>query len=94
MAAMMPPVSIAGIHPATVVLVLVYMSGVRLASTMRRKPMWRPRMTRETRADLPSPESMRHPRSMPEISLQFLMLGGLVGAAGWLIAETGLQISQ
>jgi cation:H+ antiporter len=65
---MMPPVSIAGIHPATVVLVLVYMSGVRLASIMRRKPMWRPRMTQETRADLPSPESMRHPRSMPEIS--------------------------
>jgi cation:H+ antiporter len=70
------------------------MSGVRLASTMRRTPMWRPRMTRETRADLPSPESMRHSRSMRKISLQFLMLGGLVGAAGWLIAETGLQIAQ
>lgn len=89
----LPPVTLAGIHPATVMLVLVYAWGVRLASTIRRGPMWRPKQTDETRNDLPDGDAMRRAPGTPGLLLRFTLLSLGVGFAGWIIAETGLQIS-
>lgn len=90
----MPPVTIAGIHPATIVLIVIYGWGVRLASVIRRGPMWLPQQTSETRRDLPDLDSARATASTPKLFVRFSLLGVLVGIAGWIIAKTGLQISN
>ena len=93
LAAAMPPVTVWGIHPATLALVVGYVSGVRLTSTTRLMAMWTPQMTTDTRTDLPSEDSAYQPRPAV-LATRLLAIAALVGAAGWLIAQTGLQISQ
>jgi cation:H+ antiporter len=88
-----PDVTILGVHPATPILLIVYVAGVRLASAIRLAPMWKPQVTSDTRTDLPAAESAGQP-SVAKLVGQFVALSAVVGVAGWLIAETGLQISQ
>lgn len=89
----LPEVTLAGVHPVTIVLVLVYVWGVRLASSIRRGPMWEPAHTDETRRDLPDGDALRAAPGTPALLLQFILLSLGVGVAGWIIAKTGLQIS-
>jgi cation:H+ antiporter len=51
MAASSPPFSVLGVHPASVLLLLFYAFGLRLASLTRDYPAWRPVQTRETLED-------------------------------------------
>lgn len=89
----LPSITVAGIHPATCVLFLVYFWGIRLASSTRKGPMWRPEMTDETRRDLPDDAGSAKSPTTAILLFQFGLLSFGVGVAGWVIAETGLQIS-
>jgi cation:H+ antiporter len=55
--------------------------------------MWRPAQTDATRHDLLDDAALRSAPATPALLLQFGMLSLGVGVAGWVIAETGLQIS-
>lgn len=90
----LPPVAIAGIHPATVVLLLVYAWGVRLASTIRRGRSWMPRRTAYTRQDLPDEAELRLAPPTITLVIRFTALAVAVSIAGWMIARTGLQIVE
>lgn len=56
-----PQVAWAGVHAATPILLAVYLFGVRLVYRSHEHPMWRPRITRETRMDTPDPPNQRQP---------------------------------
>ncbi|MGR3364871.1 MAG: sodium:calcium antiporter [Maritimibacter harenae] len=85
-----PDVAYFGIHPASVVLFLAYLWGVRLSTSVRERPMWEPVETNETRHDEPedADESDRSPRGP---ILVFAGLVALMGAAGWVISNVGSQ---
>lgn len=89
----LPSVTVAGVHPATIILFLLYLWGIRLASSTRNGPMWRPELTDETRQDLPDDEASSRSPDTPVLLIQFGLLSFGVGVAGWVIAESGLQIS-
>lgn len=91
-AGMLPPATVLGIHPASVILVAAYAGGVVLARRDREDPMWRPRQTTETRADVPDEQSFRGP-SLPRLGMQFVLIVALMGACGWLVAVTGSVIA-
>lgn len=93
LAGTLPPVTIFGIHPATVALIVVYVWGVRLASSMRRGPTWQPHDTNRTRHDVPNDADSRQAPRTSVLVLRFALLSVGVGFAGWIIAKTGLQIS-
>ena len=93
LAAVMPPVSFGGVHPATLALVVIYVAGVRLTSTTRRMPMWTPQLTADTRTDVPSEESAHQPRTAI-LAARLIAFAVVVGVAGWVITQTGLQISE
>jgi len=92
MAAVLPPLSLFSIHPVSVILILVYVVGLRLASAMERQPMWLPRKTKLTREDRPEADSDRG-GSTPLVFAKFGVIALTVGVAGWFIAVTGLEIS-
>ena len=87
-----PQVSIATIHPATPVLFIAYVLGLRFVSQAHHLPMWNPRRTPETHTDAPV-EPSSGPVSLLRLSGQFFTLACLIGAAGWVIAQSGLSIA-
>ncbi len=89
---MLPQVTVWGVHPASIVLIVLYVMGVRLAKLDRDKPMWMPQETAETRIDVPDPASGRGP-STAGLFARFAIYVAIVGVAGWVIALTGLEIA-
>lgn len=90
-ASVLPPVTIAGVHPVSLMLVVAYLVGVKLVHRVHRRPMWTPRATPQTREDKPDPASSREP--LTPLLLRAAALALTVAAAGWLIARSGLALA-
>lgn len=88
-----PPLSIWSLHPATVVLFAAYAFGVKLSMSIRKRPMWLPEQTTETRVDEPQ-EGPRRGRGLMPLLLRFGLLALILGIAGYLVARTGARISN
>ncbi|KAA5605986.1 sodium:calcium antiporter [Roseospira marina] len=93
LAATGPDFTLWGVHPVSVVLVVVYVLGMRTTARVREDPMWHPVTTRETRHDTPdeSPDSGGGP--WPLLA-QFLVLALLLGVSGWVISKTGGRLAD
>ena len=48
-----PPVTVWAVHPATVLLLAVYVYGVRVSRQVSAQPMWQPEQTDDTDLDVP-----------------------------------------
>ena len=86
-----PDVTLAGLHPVSVVLFLVYATSVRLGAQIRETPMWKPTQTYLTRRDTPEDALERHRSATGPL----LIFGGLVclmGAGGWVISQVGAEL--
>jgi len=78
------------IHPASVVLVLGFVVGQRVASRIRDVPMWEPVRTAETREDVPDDQSKR--LSLLRLWMKFSGLAIVTGFGGWLLALSGFVL--
>ncbi len=87
-----PPISFFGIHPATWILIGGYLFGTRLIYRAHIQPMWRPRMTRETRPDEPAETPEKE--SLRGLWLGFLTGAILVMAAGWVLTRAGASLTR
>ena len=87
----LPEVSVAGLHPVSVVIVAGYLMGVRLSSRVHREPLWGPTMTEETRTD--TPDEPRGGITLGRLVMRFLLLVVLLTAAGFVIARTGEMLA-
>jgi len=88
-----PPISVWAVHPATPVLFAAYAYGVRLSVDLKRWPMWQPEKTADTRVDEPQ-EAQRSGQGLMPLLTRFGILAVALGFAGYVIAETGAQISS
>ena len=89
----MPAYTVWALHPASPVLAIVYVAGLRLSEQIRMAPMWQPTETTETRFDMPEKEGPGAPTTH-RLAVEFALLMATVGAAGWVIAETGTALSS
>ncbi len=87
-----PEVSVLGMHPVSFLLPFAYVYGVRLVSQAHIAPMWRPQRTAETREDPPAKE--RRYGGLTGLWARFAALSALVGVAGWVIAKTGVVLTE
>jgi cation:H+ antiporter len=92
MASLTPQLDFWNIHPATPLMFAGYIYGMRIISKSRSQPMWNPRMTSETQADEPDELVMK--AHLPTLWGQFILLAAIVGVAGWVVARTGVNISE
>lgn len=85
-----PDYTLFGISPASPVLVIGYVLGVRLLWRAKLQPMWAPRRTRETRIEEeePLPRGLRTGR----LWLLLGLLAVATGAAGYVIAQAGVAV--
>ncbi len=93
------------IHPATVLIPLLYAYGFTLLRRMRAEPMWQPTATRDTRTDdrlatgedgdTPPPaatEQQPDGRTTPRLWMTLAALAAVVGLAGWVIGRSGVDL--
>lgn len=85
------PVTLAGAHLASPVLIVTYGLGLRMVSRAKTHPMWGAKKTSETRFDIPSPELNR---SLKSLWFQFLPLAIIIGFAGYGVAQSGVAIAN
>ncbi|MCK0167199.1 sodium:calcium antiporter [Jannaschia sp. S6380] len=88
-----PEVTFLGLHPVSFALPVLYIWGLRATRTVREFPMWKPVQTAGTRSD--DPEQDDDPsRSTAAIAAEFAGLMALMGAAGWIVAQAGGQMTD
>ena len=86
-----PPVSLWGIHPITPVIAAAYLFGLHLVRTTDSKPMWFPRLTRQTVPDAPG--HYLH-GGLAQAWISFIVLAAITGVAGWVLMEGAKVISD
>ncbi|MEX1081677.1 MAG: sodium:calcium antiporter [Halofilum sp. (in: g-proteobacteria)] len=86
-AMILPPIAILGVHPVTPILVVAYVYGLHLVHRSRDEPMWRPRMTGETRVD--KPDEPQGGQAAVRVAAEFALAGIVVLAAGIAVARSG-----
>lgn len=86
-----PEIAVLGVHPASLILVIVYGFGVVATSRLRQSPMWRPVHTAETRDDTADEED-ESGKPARGLVAQFLILMLIMGCAGWLVSQLGAQL--
>lgn len=87
-----PDVTLFGMHPVSILLVVAYVFGLHLIYGAHHAPMWQPRLTRQTQSE---EKRLHRPRRGQLLGLwgAFLILAALVTVAGWVIAGAGLAIT-
>lgn len=86
-----PNVTTWRIHPITPVIVMAYLFGLHLVLKAQAKPMWFPRLTRQTVADTPS---QKYHGSLPAAWMRFALLAMITGIAGWVLMEAAKVIAD
>lgn len=69
-----------GVHPITPIITIAYLFGLHLVRSTDTRPMWFPRLTRQTVPDQPE---TRNPGNLAKSWLSFIMLAAITGIAGW-----------
>ena len=80
------------IHPASILLFVIYGFGLSLLSEIRDEPMWHPKKTNLTDEDAKHNEADRHPESSARLWVEFLAFALLTAIAGHVIGQAGLAI--
>lgn len=87
-----PETTLWQVHPVSVLLIALYCVGAVVTKRVRENPMWRPVETTDTRTDTPDEPEGR--RGALVLCGAFAGLVAILGASGWVIAETGSAMSQ
>lgn len=90
-AGLVPPVTVLGCHPASFVVLVAYVFGMRLASQTQKEPLWGPKQTEETRTDVP--DEPQGGRALYRLLLRFALLFVIVGFAGYALGQAGIAIA-
>lgn len=87
---LLPDVTLWGVHPVTPALLIFYAYGLHLIRGASDAPMWKPRLTLETREDTPG--DVQQMPSPARLWSEFFGLMCVLGISGWLLepAATGI----
>lgn len=92
LASVHPPVTIWGIHPASLLIPVGYGFGLRLLAQIQDEPMWRPVQTEETRDAVSDPGRGEDALSDRALWLRFLLYAGVTAVAGYFIGEASIAL--
>lgn len=90
LASFTPAVTVFAIHPASIILVVVYIAGLFALNAEHKRPLWRPVKTRETREDAVE-EDARPGLSTPRLVVEIGALALVLGIAGYTASRVALE---
>lgn len=88
-----PEITLWSIHPATFVLIAIYLLGMRLLARMHKMPMWLPRKTRDTPTEKQG-SVKRVSKNLNGLWSHFLFYSAIVSAAGWFLAQLAVPLVE
>lgn len=88
-----PNLSIWVIHPATLLLIAVYLLGIHLLSRTHKMPMWLPRKTHDTPIE-EHKSIKRMSKDLAGLWGRFLIYSVIVASAGWLLSQLAVPLVQ
>lgn len=89
-----PEVTIGGfLHPVSLLMLIVWIWGMRMVRTVHASPMWRPRQTEDTVEDIAEESAVRE-YSLKSLWTQFLILTVVLGVAGYVLAEVASTLTE
>ncbi len=88
-----PQMTLFGIHPASILLLITYIFGLRLVSEAQKKPMWGPQPTPETQVDEPQNEPLQN-SELGTLWLRFGFFAIVTAVGGYVVARTGVSLSE
>jgi cation:H+ antiporter len=88
-----PKLSIWVIHPATLLLIAVYLLGIHLLSRTHKMPMWLPRKTHDTPIE-EHKSIKRMSKDLAGLWGRFLIYSIIVASAGWLLSQLAVPLVQ
>ncbi|MDX1606598.1 MAG: hypothetical protein R3202_10430 [Candidatus Competibacterales bacterium] len=86
-----PDLALGHVHPLSLAIPLAYVGGLRWVQQSREEPMWHPRITRQTREDVPEDSARREP--LRPLLVDLLLTGLGVALAGWTIGRVAPALS-
>ncbi|MGK7393728.1 MAG: sodium:calcium antiporter [Candidatus Cyclobacteriaceae bacterium M3_2C_046] len=89
----LPEVTVYGVHPASVLMLIIYVSGASLIAKAIKDPMWKPQDTKETIQDEPEDENLNK-KNVKMIWLRFMVLSAVVAFSGYMVARSGINIAE
>ena len=89
-----PNLSVFAVHPATFVLLIVYVFGVRLLARTHTMPMWLPRRTSDTTGEPTEPKHRPHRHQHRNLWLRFIGYATPVALAGWSLAQLAIPLGE
>ena len=91
-----PDVTVWGVHPATVLMLAGYFFGLRIISRTQAEPMWGAIQTSETQSEEEddSEDETTNRMSLSGLWVRFVIFALVIGAAGWVVAKTGVNIAD
>lgn len=88
----MPPTTLFGIHPATLLLLTVYGYGLRMSRQIADEPMWHPKQTSDIQLD--EPEEPEEGETLGGLWTRFLALATVTAASGYVVGRAGLSLTE
>ncbi|MGM0419276.1 MAG: sodium:calcium antiporter, partial [Thermodesulfobacteriota bacterium] len=86
----MPSLTKWKVHPVTPVIIIAYIFGLHLVRSTQERPMWFPRVTRQTVPDKPE---QHHHGSLAATWISFIALAAVTCISGWLVMEAAKGIA-
>jgi cation:H+ antiporter len=91
LAATGPEIALWGIHPASLLILIVYVFGLKLATATKNAPGWRPVLTAQTFEDEPDEDPVQGHTAW-SIWVSFIALALIVAVAGWAVGVSGIAL--
>lgn len=88
----MPPVTLFGVHPASMLLIVVYGYGLRMSQTITNNPMWHPEETDDTLLD--EPDEPKAGETLVGLWTRFGLLAATTMVSGWVVGRAGLALIE
>jgi len=88
-----PAITFFHIHPASILLILIYYIGNRVINQAKDAPMWFPKDTDVTVQDFPDPDKEKN-TNIYSLYAKFFLTAFIVGVSGYMIATTGIKIAR
>lgn len=88
-----PEAAIFTVHPATCIIVVVYLFGVHLLARAHEMPMWLPRRTSDTPRERASQRRQRR-RDLARLWAKFAVYAAVVGVSGWALSQLAIPLGE
>jgi cation:H+ antiporter len=89
----LPAVTVWGVSPASVVLLVGYLLGVKLLRSANTEPMWRPENTSDTQLE-GDDDGGKLPDSTAALWLRFALLAVILGGMGYVVSRSGIVLAN